>query len=91
MDKINDIKFKYRLNIEDLIPDENLLDEIKIIEKDIGAIDWCLTQNKNDKDVVAYGQKFKQNLIDKLEYLKDKLKEFLRREALLDGENSDES
>lgn len=81
MNKIERILRKYRLNIEDLIPYENIEDEIKILEEDLAQIHSILLRNKDDKSICNYGEKAKITLSDKVEYLKDKLVKFVKSET----------
>lgn len=80
MDKIRDIYWKYRLNIEDLIPYDSVQVEIDLIVADIRAIDWCVFQNRDNNEVVVFSEKVKRDLNDRLEYLKAKLNEVLEIE-----------
>lgn len=80
MEKIQSIYWKYRLSIEDLIPDNSIKSEIKTIESDLRAIDWCVYQNKENKEIFSYSEEVKRDLSDKLEYLKSKFHKLLKSE-----------
>lgn len=75
MNKIKEIEHKYRLNIEDLVPYENIQEEIDSIKNDLRDIDLCILKHKDKESIVEYAQKLQKNLCDKLEYLEDKLRD----------------
>lgn len=82
MDKIKFIEIGYRLNIEDLIPFEDIPGEIKQILSDRKQINLILSNNKDKKEVQEFGDKVIAKLTVKFEYLKEKLETFLKAKLL---------
>ncbi|KAJ6643446.1 hypothetical protein Bhyg_08407 [Pseudolycoriella hygida] len=69
------------VNYIDLIPENELNEPIKELSEDIQKLKSISLCNSDNKEVVSASERLILTLTDQLEYLKDKLKNFIEKES----------